>query len=716
MKKCVAVLLLALAAVFARAGPGWCGGDVTIKTRPGLAGIYKVTCPVLIRVDIDNRGDGFRGLLTVVPRDREPVRRSGPVYMTEVEVPAGGRVTLDLVVPGELASGSPLVRLAAGGITLAETGLEGVGLGGGAVVLSLGERLSGSSLFAWLDKTHGGQVTVKYLPPEDLPEKSLFLGAADVIVADREAAARLSSGQVDALKEWVRLGGTLLLSGEDGTVSGGPFRDIGPAAGGSPGTPARRPLGRGEVVLFRAPIESVEDRGGKTWEALGLLPKEKRLFGDRAMEMKHVLADAGSYFPLVKTPGIPVITLLWAAYALAVGPGLYLTLKRLNRRDLAWVLVPAAAVLAALGCYTLSPANGRQAYLAHTTATVEIVDENLAEVRASGTFVLPRGGSLEVAGGEMLLDPVNFYSGRRGRPAAAYSDGRQSRVVFEGVEYGSMRQVHSYGTLSGVGRVAGRVFFRDDRLTGEIVNRTALDLRDCRILVGKNLMEIGHIPAGGSRRLDEPLNWSVIVDDPGSMYRVDSQSPVKVREARLISSFTARRESAGEVYFLGWSDSAPDYLKVIRPEGQGQSSGLTLVRQKIELDFPAGPFRLPAGFIRYTVRNPAGGYGTGPGAVVIHRGSVQISYDLPKTLNTGSFRVTGIEVPAVPDRAFYTVEIYRQDTQGWDQVDKNGQRYTGADALKYLSGEGKIEVRLTSPVEKGEGIFPGITVEGVVGG
>lgn len=601
----------------------------------------------------------------------------------------------------------------AGGNILAEAGLEGAGLSGGLVILPLGEKVFGSSLFTWLDKKYGGQVTVKYLPPEELPEKALFMGAADVIVADRGAAGRLGPNQVSALKEWVRLGGTLLISGEAG-AAGGPFGDIIPAVQAQSGNLARKSLGRGEVILSRIPVEDIKDPDGKTWEGMGLVPGGKRIPGDRDFDIKYLLADAGSYLPMVKSPGIPVLVILWVAYSLALGPGLYLLLRRLNRRDLSWVLVPAGAALTALFFYSMSPVNRLQAYLAHTTATVEIVDYNLAEIRASGAFVLPRGGSLEVSGSGQMVEPVNFYSGRRGRPPLVFNDGKESRVVFEGVEYGSMRQVHIQGIQDGVGGIGGSIFFRDHRVMGEISNNTPYNLRDCRLQVGKSLLDLGEIPAGGLKKLDEPFNWALIVNNSGDPSQY-GRYPAKIQETRIINDFSAHREVAGEVYFLGWSDSPPDQLKVVRPTGQGKTSGLTLIRQKMDLQFPGGAFRLPEGFIKYTVTGLGGGYGTGPdGRLVVRRGSVQITYDLAGTLRKDKFQVTAINVPRVLDRAAYTVEIYRQDESRWEQVDKSGQRFSGRDAARYLSGEGKTEIKVTSPAEKGEGEFAGIAVEGVI--
>lgn len=717
MRKLMVVLFLALAVVMGQAPPGWCGEGVSLRVWPGLAGIYKVNQPVLIRVDIENRGDGFSGQLQVVPPELN--RSAGPrrpVYVSEVEVPAGGRITCKLAVPGELAAGTPVVRLSAGNSILAESRLEGSAVAGGMVVMTLGEKMPGSSLFAWLDKKYGGQVTVKYLSPEELPGQSLFMLAADIIMTDREAASRLNQEQIKALKEWVRLGGKLVLSGGD-PARWKDFSDMIPGIkAGEAGPFFKRSLGRGKIILSSVLLESITDPEGELWESTGLISADREPAVEKDSQMRYTLSDIGSYFPMVKIPGTPALALLWVLYALVAGPGLYLLLKRLNRRDLAWVLVPAVAVITALGFYTLSPVNRLQAYLAHTVATVEIVDGDLAEVRASGSFVLPRGGNLELTGqGQMIMEPVNNYSNREGRWVTAFNDGARSRVNYNNVEYGSMRQVSLYSILTDIGEIDGDIFFRENRVMGRITNKTPFNLRDCRILAGQNLFELGGIASGDSVEINEPLNSAVIMRPEDGPYGIDSRTPAAFRENRIMSELTNRQEVSGQVYFLGWSDSPVNRFQVTAPSGKGQSGGLTLVWQSLDLAFPEGRFRLPAGFIRYSTAGSGGGYSVSKGGLYIHQGSVQITYDLAGTINRDDFRLTGIEVPAWPSHARYAMEIYRYDTGRWEQVDKGGQSISGPDAGRYISRQGKIELKLTTQAQGADAVFPGIAVEGVIG-
>ena len=726
MRKLLILLMLTVFMVTGQAAPGWCDGNVSLKARPGLAGIYKVNRPVLIDVDVDNRGERITGRLALIARGGEERNGSfgGTLYGCEVDVPAGQKGSYTIVVPGEVVSSSSLVRLTDGYKTLAETSLEGAGVGGGMVVIPLAEKFLGSSLFSWLDRKYGGQVMVKYLPAEEFPDRSLLLRSADIIVADRESLSRLGAGQKKVLSEWVRLGGGLILSGESAASAGGVLEGFIPRLSetqDSSGPVQREPWGKGEIILSRQALEGIDDRDGKVWEEMGFASWSQDMLSGKNLEMmqfeKNNLADAGSYLPLAKSVGMPVLVALWLAYILVVGPGLFILLKRLRRSDLAWIMIPAVALLTAVGLFTLSPVNRLKAYLSQTMSTVEIIDGDLAEIASSGIFVLPRGGTLEVGGREgMLLEPLNRYAQRGGSSITSLS-GSSPRVIFEGVEYGSMRQVYTYGTLQGVGTVVGAVFFKEDRLQGRIVNKTSFDLRDCRILVGKNLVELGSIPSGGARDLDEPMSRSLIVNSPSEIYGVGPQTAMQSRESVFMSEYASQNKGAGEVVFMGWSDSPVMSLKVLSPSGEGQEGGQTLIRQKLSVQFPEGPFRLPAGFIKNSILGLGGAYGERPEGLTLHNGSVKVTYDLRETLKTDRFKITAIDLQQAPAEACYTVELLNRTTSGWDRIEGGSSVISGTEAPKYVSGRGVIEIRLTSLTEKAgsEGIFRGITVEGVIG-
>ncbi|MFZ5596764.1 MAG: hypothetical protein ACOY31_07095 [Bacillota bacterium] len=720
MRRIVAALFLALVILGGLPSPGWCGGEVSLQARPGLAGIYKVTEPVRIQVDIQNSGEEIKGHLDVGPRrQNDPAyaeMRTGVIYRREVVVPGGGGVSLDMVVPGGAIADSYSVKLVVEDRVVAEAKLDGTSVAGGMVIIPLGESLSRSGLFSWLDRTYGGQVTTKYISPAELPEKPLYLQVADVVVVDRESASRLSAAQAGALEDWVKLGGTLILSGR-ATSSVNAFAGISPVPGGE--AVSVNKTGKGRVIVTRTPIESAADNQDRLWEEIGLFSQDQGLISkkmDREQMEKGIMSSEATYLPMGKIPGIPALMAIWGGYVLIVGPGIYFLLKRFNRRDMAWALVPAAAVAVSACFFALSPVNRTQPYIAHEISVVDILDRGLAGVKTSETFVLPGGGGLEVRAPEDVMLNADVHTA--GEWVTVFS-GDSPGVVFDDVEYGSMRQVFASGTMNGAGSMDGNIYLRDDRVMGEIKNNTPFDLRDCRILLGSVLVSLGDIPSGGVMELNHPINWSTVLFNPGGAgYQAYSVSTPQNREERLVNNLMTQGAGAfnGSADFIGFTDSPVSSMEVVSPSGQGGKTGLTLVRQSMEVRFPEGDFKIPAGFIKNTISSKDAGYRWLPGGLVVDRGTVEIDYDLRGTLGAERFRVTGISVQPV-DEQLYDMEIFRQDLSQWENVSGSGLTVSEDEAGRYLSEQGRILLKVTRP-GGGTGVdspFRGITVEGVVG-
>lgn len=200
------VFLLAVLATALLVGalPSFAAAPVGMKVRPGLGGLYKLNHSLELVVTLDNPGPAFTGTITVEQDEERPERRRPDLarVAVNVDVPAGTGGQYCLVIPGELASVKPVVRLVSGGQVLAESRVEGVAVDDGRMVLlALGEDVAGGGLQDWLSRGAGSLATLKYLSPGELPGDSLTLGAADIIMISPAGVSRLSQAQVKALKE-----------------------------------------------------------------------------------------------------------------------------------------------------------------------------------------------------------------------------------------------------------------------------------------------------------------------------------------------------------------------------------------------------------------------------------------------------------------------------------------------------------------------------------
>lgn len=747
--------------------PETASAQAVLKIKPGLGGLYKVESPVELQITVQNTGEALKGYL-VVDRDPDSWQRQEYIppenrlqYRREISMKAGESATFHMIIPGDLAASSPRVRLISGQHVIAAGRVEGTAVGGGLLAISLGEGALTSGLPAWLEKTLNGQVTLKYLPPEELPANSLYIGSADLIVVDPSAASKLTGDQAQALREWTAMGGKLLLSGGAGAQEGGPFGEITPVivsgsttTGGSLGglsslggslTVARgtavsgrvlastgglpllatRQLGRGNVLFSSPDLADMRGDNPKFWSALfgqkndiKSVPEEL-LIKARAAQGQN-MAEASSYLPQLKLPPVPLLTSLWIVYIVVLCPALYFVLRRKGRQERAWYLVPLISLVAATGFFLMAPTQRLQGYLAQTLASIEILEPGLAEIDAAGTVVVPRGGDVSLEStGSFMVKPLFYRQGSPDEPITVTSTEDKNRIYFNDVEYGSMRQASAYGLWRNSGTIEGKISFDKSNMQGMLKNNTSYDLRDCKILVSGRLIEIGALPAGSTKKVNEHLdNWQLLTSPDSIFNRLNNRTGDKfVRERQMVMEQLNRdgwRNSG--ILFLGWSDSTLPIFKVEQTKGKGSQHGLLLVKQQLELDFTGNTFTLPPGFVAPQVYDAEGGIEERPDGMLMHGKKASLLFDLANALPGKEFKVTALEIAAQPRDADYLLEIYQWKTSEWVKVPSTGQRLTGEKLEGLVSRDLSVKLRLNrmSPEPGAVPVFPGLGLEGVL--
>ncbi|MDF9408364.1 hypothetical protein L7E55_08335 [Pelotomaculum isophthalicicum JI] len=751
--------VLAMAVVFA-AFPSCAAAAVGMKVRPGLGGLYKTDQPLELMVTVENSGPGFAGLLRVRHYDERIPDVSR--FIIDVNVPADALAQYRMVIPGELAAEMPVVELVSGDLVLAKSRVEGAAVSGGRVALALSGEIMGSGLQAWLSKSTDSKINLKYLSPGELPADSLVLNAADIIMVDVSSMTALTDGQIRALKNWVYPGGTLVLFGGAGAGEGGVFSEISPVlvtrkkmvggelAGLRSGGPlevasgelvagnalavdtgvpvlASRELGRGQVFYCGAASRDLGSEAQGIWSALfGTTSDQGNVTGKlKRSSLPHIniqdnLTQASSYIPGLAGPPLPVLALLWLVYAAIVGPLLYFLLRRADRRDWAWALAPAVALVVA-GCfYLLAPGNRLQNYLSQTLAIVEIFTPELAEVQAGASVVASKGGDfiLNVAENMYAL-PAGNNGDPSIAPALVHQGGERISIDFNGIEYGTLKGVYAYGLQRGFGSIEGSIYLNGSTIEGDLVNKTGLDLRDSSLLLGGRAVKIGEFPAGGKTHIEETLErWDGIVSSPQTLLFGMSGDDQAVgpffRERQMISSAVSQGygKLAG-IQFWGWHDGPPGVIEVAGKPGLKEEHGLVLVKQVINMDLK-GEFHLPAGsIIPYSVDdNGRLGYGA-EGRLMMTGRSQELIYDLRDAKIGSDCRIDALDFQTVQGQVPYSAEIYNRQQDKWEPLPGEGRKIVADELSRYLD-DYKVRVKCTrtGDIYEPYPVWPGLAVEG----
>lgn len=382
------ILFVLLFAIFAP--PLAQDAGLVLDAQAGFDGLYEEASAVPVAVTIRNDGAAIEGTILVSAAGN--AAGDALVYSAPISLPTGSDKRVPLVVYFPAFGRGLTVRLVSDGTVIAETSTSRMNsvrrddLFYGVVTPDPGR-------LAFLETITGGRLAaeVAFLDLVDLPEVSAAWNALDVLVIDDTDTDRLTAGQLAALQAWIDGGGQLVVTGG----AGGPQTAAGvaellpvsvsavestsdlPSLSEFAGEPVTAPgpylvttssLRTGESIIHQdgLPLLARRELGRGAVYFLALDPKASPLSGwageDQLWEQiaantpllppwaagirdGYAATQSVSYIPDLRLPSIWQLILFLLLYMLIIGPINFIVLRRINRRELAWVTIPALVLL-----------------------------------------------------------------------------------------------------------------------------------------------------------------------------------------------------------------------------------------------------------------------------------------------------------------------------------------------------------------------------------
>ncbi|MBP6016763.1 MAG: hypothetical protein KA586_08590 [Candidatus Promineofilum sp.] len=364
---------------------------LTLTAEAGFDGLYEPMTTVPVVVSARNDGAPFEGEIRVFAS--ATAGSSGLVYSAPITLPTGAdkRVPLTLYVE-PFSGGNLVVQLVSDGVAVAETRTNRLN------TVNRNELFYGvispdPGGLAFLETVPGRRTdaAVAYLQLADLPEVSSAWDALDILIIDDTDTGRLTAAQRAALHAWLESGGQLVVTGGAGgaktaagvadllpvSVSGATSLVDLPALSEAAGEPlgaigpyvvTTSVLGEGKVWLEQDGLPLVASRavGRGAVTFLALDPKAAPLSGWPGAEViwsrvaagtpdglpwgqgindGYAAAQSVSYISGLSLPSFWQLFFFLFIYILIIGPIHFLVLRRLNRRELAWITTPALVLL-----------------------------------------------------------------------------------------------------------------------------------------------------------------------------------------------------------------------------------------------------------------------------------------------------------------------------------------------------------------------------------
>lgn len=528
-------LLLPLAPVAA--------ASVTIEARGLVGGRYESGGWLAIAISLANDGAPVSGAVVAEGADGT-VRRP-------VDLPAGARKQVELYVrPSGVARQVKLRFEDEAGDALASTAAEVrtfnldassigiVGDGGGILRAQIVARGQGA----------GEPLT---LAVSDLPQRPEPLEglAAMVWAAD---STTLTPAQARSLERWVASGGQLVVVGgpdwqartaafgellpmtdlqaTDGVVSTAlaglaGMEDELPASTVASGTlrdgalglaqtddEAALPLlatmsfGGGRVTYLAVDIGADAFRAAASAPLLWarLLPQQATTNGgfiDPGMDAESIMTQALAAIPSLEVPPAELLLALLAAYILLIGPISYIVLRRIDRRELAWVTAPVLVILFTAGAFGVgSSLKGTSIVINEIAMVRAAVDGSAASVQTFAGIFSPSREAYDVtADDDALLASVRSFDQPDARRSHVVEQGEPARLLGLQVTTFGLQTIRADTVVEYTPGLDVSWHAGDGEITGEVTNRSTGVITDVAIVTTTGGRMIGDLDAGETR-------------------------------------------------------------------------------------------------------------------------------------------------------------------------------------------------------------------------
>jgi hypothetical protein len=654
---------------------------VTLSAEAGFDGSYRVGHWLPVRVQLQNDGPAIDGQIEVLLSDPD----GGSVtYQYPVELPTQSRKEITLyLTPRRYTDRLTLQLLDQNRSIVAQQDQPLKAIDDDDRLYGLlADQPSAFNTLAEIDPPNGQAITAQ-LTARQLPDRSPALDALDTLIISNVDTGALTDAQRTALAAWVANGGRLIVSGGAGwqktaaglgellpvqpdtttTLTEAPALKAfannsidpgslivatGPATNDALPVVAeadtllitRRPLGFGEVYFL-----GFDPAALAQWDGLAdvyrklvatAVPQPSWSYGVQDWSSAET---AAAIIPNLNLPPASLICGFVLLYMIAIGPVNYLIVRKLKRRELAWITAPLLSVGFLVGAFLAGTLMRGSEPAINRLALVEVwPSADRAHVTGIVGLYAPQRAAytIKAADGLMLYPP---YDDRpyASNDAAAWTviDEPDAQRVRENMDVSEVKAISAEGDIAAPQIDVDTTIVVDSngaRAVGQVTNRSDITLEDVVLLGPGTSVEVGTLEPGGSIPIDFALERAASTETSGGnppyyrymdstlediagqyyYYGYGQTDQQRARRYEFVSALLSRdysqpvRPRGDGLYLAGWSAESPLSVSADSPSFTAYDTTLYIVDLNPAVRVMSGTLTLPPGMFTWKSDGPDG--------------------------------------------------------------------------------------------------------------
>ncbi|WP_156137987.1 hypothetical protein [Sporosarcina sp. ZBG7A] len=476
-------------------------------------------------------------------------------------------------------------------------------------------------------------------PP--LPAEQGGWDAVDIIAVDGFSIADLSPKQQDAMLEWVKAGGTLLIGGSQNvSAEAGVFssllpleikesKEFAPALFNDkfkdpvPGFSAKKSpdaaillqqddtilaasqlVGSGMVLqtTFSIGNESFRSSTGVKAFWTDLLNKSNQLLKQRPSQMYYTpptddlmftVGATNELFPSFKV-STPLLFGIIIVYIILIIPLLYFLLRKRDKREHAWWIIPVVAVVVSFAIFAYGGKDRLgNAQLQHSAVYLVERDNRLSGYYAESLLTDKSGNftfSMQKPSTVTTNSSANsiFGTSLPSHDHAILEKGATEEVLsFRNLGFWNVASIYGKTELGDVGNFDTNLELEDKKLTGTITNNFPFSVKDVSILSGSKTIKLGSIMAGESLKVQEDVKVNVLGPRSSSSYGYmnpvanNQDDLIKMRKEGLLNFSSTHMNESSKPILSATTDT--QIMELSLTERKAENSPISMLLQPIDI-------------------------------------------------------------------------------------------------------------------------------------
>lgn len=636
------------------------------------------------------------------------------------------------------------------------------------------------------DSSRGFEGTIEnvYLDENIIGENNLNIDGLDAIIINNYNMSNLKKEQYDAINSWINKGGTLILgagANESKTIGSIDKDFLQVKSNGvkeenltlvednlklitsnlevkdakiKNGT-SEKPLvysiekGRGEILIttFDLGLEPlISSKDASQFLSLILTDAANSIF-DKNMNGGYM--GQGYYrarelmqnIPINEMVGTKSLIIVFGLYALIIGVVLYIILKKLNKRDLTWIAIPAISIIFALVVYFMGSSTRVNDIILNQNNIVSVDKDGKGLAKGYigiGTkykedVIIEKPEDVTM---NYITQDMHYY----GNPEEEIKDklrvkttyrGNNSYFTFADSDALDMKTFEVVGKEQVIPKIDSNFNLSDGNLNGAVKNNLDKNINKLILVAGQNVWDLGELPKGEEKAIEGAATsggagLQVYSDTLNQKYydaRWNDKEKLKTEEYKnilrtssLLASVSDELYINKEIKLIAITDLSIEYGIDFGKKSISKFD-TTAIIQDVDIDFKSkdGTLNFPDGFFSYkvdSVNSSSNVHLDEYSGYIYGQGDIIFDYKIDDNI-----AVTEVIVKSGVDRYGYNGGengekfIYNYKTSDYEKITLSQGFEKIKDIENYIENN-TMKIKVTVDEMKGQSMVPRITVKG----